>query len=327
VALIGQWRYSLHTDKLTATMQLAQRVYAVAQAQNDAALLVGGDRALAVTFYFRGEFEAARRHLRRGVEGWRSAAGVPSSVEELDAPVVSCLSFKAVCEWHLGEIGACRATMAEAISLAKALNDLPALAVALYFAGALAQFEGHRAEVERRASELMELSTRLHFAHWRAVGAVLGGWARSASGETVEGLAWIEEGIEGWRAPGSMLLLPYWLALKAEALNFAGRTSEALVAVQEAEALAERSGEHWWRAELYRLRGVFLATLGADEAQIEAAFHQAVGTAERQNSISLRKRAEASHAEYRRQRGSRQTPVQERPPAGSCDLRLGWGLQ
>jgi hypothetical protein len=26
VALMGQWRYSLNTDKLTATMQLAERV-------------------------------------------------------------------------------------------------------------------------------------------------------------------------------------------------------------------------------------------------------------------------------------------------------------
>ena len=33
--LIGQWRYSLYTDKLTATMQIAKRVYSLAQEQND----------------------------------------------------------------------------------------------------------------------------------------------------------------------------------------------------------------------------------------------------------------------------------------------------
>ena len=41
VALIGQWRYSLLTDKLSATMQIAKRVYSLAQEQNDAALMVG----------------------------------------------------------------------------------------------------------------------------------------------------------------------------------------------------------------------------------------------------------------------------------------------
>jgi hypothetical protein len=35
VTLIGQWRYSLFTDKLSATMQIAKRVYSLAQEQND----------------------------------------------------------------------------------------------------------------------------------------------------------------------------------------------------------------------------------------------------------------------------------------------------
>src|SRR5262249_11647507 len=51
VALIGQWRYSLHTDKLTATMQIARRVYSLAQVQKDSALLIGAYRALACTLY------------------------------------------------------------------------------------------------------------------------------------------------------------------------------------------------------------------------------------------------------------------------------------
>ena len=35
----------------------------------------------------------------------------------------------------------------------------------------------------------------------------------------------------------------FYLALKAEALHLADRTSEALEAIEEAEALVERSGE------------------------------------------------------------------------------------
>ena len=56
-ALIGQWRYSLVTDKLTATMQIAKRVYSLAQEQNDSALMIGAYRALAVTLYYLGDFE------------------------------------------------------------------------------------------------------------------------------------------------------------------------------------------------------------------------------------------------------------------------------
>src|SRR5580692_6981354 len=35
VALIGQWRYSIQTDKLSAARQIAERVYSFAQQQND----------------------------------------------------------------------------------------------------------------------------------------------------------------------------------------------------------------------------------------------------------------------------------------------------
>ena len=50
--------------------------------------------------------------------------------------------------------------------------------------------------MERLASDLIELSTRQNFAHWLAVGEILRGWARSASGDTAEGISWIEDGIE-----------------------------------------------------------------------------------------------------------------------------------
>ena len=66
----------------------------------------------------------------RGIQIWRSA-GVQSPVEEVNAPAVTCLCYEALSEWHFGEIASCQATMAEAISLAKELNDMHALAVAL----------------------------------------------------------------------------------------------------------------------------------------------------------------------------------------------------
>src|SRR5271157_2305250 len=150
-ALISQWRYSVWTDKLKATMQIAERVYSLAQEQNDARLMMGAYRVLASTLYFLGDFETARQYVMRGLEIWRSG-GVQCQAEEVSAPAVNCLCFKALTEWHFGEIASCKATMAEAIPLARELNDMPALAVALYFAWHLAHFEGNRAEAERLAS-------------------------------------------------------------------------------------------------------------------------------------------------------------------------------
>jgi adenylate cyclase len=143
--------------------------------------------------------------------------------------------------------------------------------------------------VERLAGDLIELSTRHNFAHYLAMGAVLRGWARSVSGDAVEGVSWIEDGIEDLRAAGSIMTLLSLLALKAEALHLADRTPEALEAIKEAEVLVERTEGRWWCAELYRLRGVFLAAIGAEEREIEASFCAAIGTAKEQKSGFPRK--------------------------------------
>jgi len=303
VSLVGQWRYSLMTDKLTAAMQIAKRVYSLAQEQNDCALMMGACRPLAATLYFMGDFEAAREYAMHGVQMWRSGS-VQSPVEEVMSPAVICLCYEALCEWHLAQIASSQAKIAESMSLARELNDTHALALALYFAGCLGCFKRNPSEVERFASDLIELSTRQNFAFWLAIGSVLRGWPRSASGETAEGLSWIEDGIKDLRATGSMLWMQYLLALKAETLFIADRPPEALKAIREAEALAERSEERWWCAELHRLRGVFLTALGADEMQIEASFRAAIRIANEQKSVSLEKRAEATYAEYRRQKAS-----------------------
>ena len=134
LALMGQWRYSLITDKLTATMQIAERVYSLAQEQNDSALMI---RSLSRFGSARSTFWAIsspRDNTRCVVfrSGAREAYSLRS--EEVDAPAVACLCYEALSEWHFGEIASCQATMAEAISLAKELNDMHALALALNWA-------------------------------------------------------------------------------------------------------------------------------------------------------------------------------------------------
>jgi serine/threonine protein kinase/tetratricopeptide (TPR) repeat protein len=307
-ALLGQWRHFLLTGKLATAMQMAKRVHALAKDQNRPSLAVGAYFALAGTLYYLGDFDSARENANRGVQLWRSG-GSSSLVQEVSAPAVSCLCYEALCAWHFGEIPFSRATITEAIALAKELNDTYALALALFHAAFLAQFERNHLEVQRLASDLIELSTRQSFAVWLSGGEVFRGWAHSTSGRSAEGLAWIEDGLRGYCAAGSMLSMSYALALKAECFHLADRTPEALATIQEAEELIESSGERWWGAELHRLRGVFLTTMGGDETQIEDSFRTAIRVARELKSTSLAMRAEATYAEFPRRKGERYLPL------------------
>ena len=69
--------------------------------------------------------------------------------------------------------------------------------------------------------------------------------------------------------------------------------------------MVETSEARWWCAELQRLRAVFLTAMGADETEIEVSFCEAIRIAKEQKSTSLAKRAEATYAEYRRQKAER----------------------
>jgi tetratricopeptide (TPR) repeat protein len=300
VALMGQWRYSLNVNRLTTTKQIAERVYSLAQKQNDPSLMMGACHALAATLHFMGNFGEARKHATLGVQIWRSGAA-QSSVEDVETAAVTCLCYQALADWHFGETASSQATMAEAMSLAKESNDMHGLAVLLCYAAGLCYVESKPAEAERLAAELIQLSTRQHFTYWMAIGTAFRGWALSASGDVAQGILWIEDAIRDHLA-GSRLSMPVFLAMKAEALYLADRAADALEAIKQAEAIVEISEERRWCAELSRLRGMLLATLGADENQIEASFRTAIRIAREQKSRPLVTRAEETYAEYRRQK-------------------------
>jgi len=196
---MGQWLFSLHTDKPATTMQIAERVHTLAKEQNDPAIMLGAYRALAVTRYYLGDFEPARQYAMVGVKLWRSGA-VQSPIEQVNPPAVICRCYAALCEWHLGETASCQTAMAGAISLANELSDAYALAEALFFATTLGHFKRNNAcEVERLASDLIEVCTRHHFALYLAGGEILRGWEQSTSGDSAVGIGCIEDGIRDWR--------------------------------------------------------------------------------------------------------------------------------
>ena len=59
---------------------------------------------------------------------------------------------------------------------------------------------------------------------------------------------------------------------------------------------------------------MFLAAVGAGKTQIEASFGEAIRIAWEQKSVSLEKRAEATYAEFRRQKLSESGGRGFRPP-------------
>ena len=125
------WRYSLVTDKITAAMQIAKRVYSLAQEQNDPAIIIGGCNGFASTLYFLGDFEAARHYAT--TRSSALALGKCSTFRwtRFLSPLSAVWPLKpARVAFRRNPL--LQADMAEAISVAKELNDMKALALALW---------------------------------------------------------------------------------------------------------------------------------------------------------------------------------------------------
>jgi predicted ATPase len=139
---------------------------------------------------------------------------------------------------------------------------------------------------------------------WAAQGKILRGRVLAEQGHASEGIAQIQQGLTAYQATGSALLQPYFLALWSEAHQRAGQAEAGLTVLAEALRLVDHTGERWYQAELYRLKGELLLDLAA-ERSTEAALcmQQALAVARQQQTKSLELRAALRLARLWQQQG------------------------
>jgi tetratricopeptide (TPR) repeat protein len=300
---INHWRYSLVTNNLMTTQELAKEVYHLTQDLHDLALTVGAYRALSTSAYFRGTFEPAQKYAQQGIDLWYSQEEIPTEVEEVTAPIVTCLAIEAMVRWQRGFPEQARAQVHKAVSVARDLSDMNALSVALFLTSYINQFCRLPEEAMKSTRELIEVCEAQGIVLWLAAGKVVRGWALAALGQIRDGLLLIDQGMRNWRQTGAETSVQYFLYLKAETLIRLGRSKEALALLEEAEAFANKLNEHWWLCELYRMKGEILLRENAPPDLAEWSFDLALNVARSKGSRSLELRAALSIGRLWRKQG------------------------
>ena len=90
--------------------------------------------------------------------------------------------------------------------------------------------------------------------------------------------------------------MPYYLGMLGDAYTQLGRFEDALLAFNEALAVAERNDDRFQEAELHRLKGELHLAKSNDQAAAEGCFRTAIETARRQQSKAWELRATMSLA-------------------------------
>jgi predicted ATPase/class 3 adenylate cyclase len=233
--------------------ELSEQCLRLAQSAQDPALLLEAHYILGETLYYLGEGALAQTHLEQAMALY--APHQPHHPWVWTDRGVAGLTRAAALLGLFGYPDQALQRSHEALALAQELSHPHSLAWALWYA---AIFHEQRREVQatqERAEEMIGLSTKQGFPLWVMLGTIVQAWVLTQQGKVEEGIAQMRRSMAAYRATGMEVGRPYLLALLAEAYGKVRQAEEGLTMLTEALAVADKSGERFYEAELYRLKG------------------------------------------------------------------------
>jgi len=292
----GWWRLSMN---FRTGQERADKLLALAQNLGDPGLLMQAHHCLWATMFMLGNQSGCYQHIIEGLELYdeerhRAHASVYGGH---DARVCGH-GEAALALWLLGFPDQALARVRVANDCARVLSHAGSVAHAMDIRVMLHHYLRNGDKVRTIAEAMIAFGEEKGFPDYVAKGIFFGGWALITLNRADAGLADLLKGIEMQRAIGTKEDFPVYFDMLAEAYRIGGQGEQALTQLDEAFAVADESGIHYWDAELHRRKGEVLCSLGEDrEREAEACFRKALEIAGEQKAKSLELRAVMSLAQ------------------------------
>jgi predicted ATPase len=304
--LRGLWDCYLVRAEHRRAYELAEQLFSLAQRKQEPILLMEGHWAMGETLYSLGELLQAQEHQEETITRYNLDAYQAYGFRAVQDPGLSSRYFNAATLWLLGYPDSALKQITDTLALAQELSYPFDLASTFFFAGILHQFRRQPEGVQARAEAVLALAEKYGFTLLSSWGTILRGWALTQQGQGEAGVEQLHRGLAAFQATGAGAGQPHYLALLAEAYRQVGHPEKGLRALDEALTVVDKSGESWWEAELYRLKGeLLLDRLNRNGSQPDAVaesetcFEQALQIAHRQQAKSLELRAGMSLYRWR----------------------------
>jgi TOMM system kinase/cyclase fusion protein len=307
--LVGLWNFSFVRGACQTACDVGEQLLTLAQSDQDRQRLLRAHAALGEILFHTGQLISARAHLEQGIALYDPVQHHSHAVQ---IPTVACLAYAAWALWHLGYAEQALQRSHEACTLAEELSHPLSLSIALDFTGHVHQFRREVQAARKHAEAAFAIAHEQGFPFWESSAMILRGWALALEGNSHEGMVQLREGLVAFRATGAEIQQPSWLALLAEAYGHVGQVDAGLRAVAEGLAVLQQTGERYYEAELYRLRGELLWQQPTRQKWLEAeqSLLQAVDVARQQQAKSWELRAAVSLSRLWQLQGKR-TEVRE----------------
>lgn len=302
-SLLGLWSYYELRAEYSTAYELGERLLSVAQTAQDPDLLVDAHAALGETLFYQGDLRNAHEHQEQA-----RALYIPDRHRAhvitygVDPGYVLTLSTWSL--WYLGFPDQASTRSRDTLALDKKISHPISLAFTLTATSIVGQLLHDVQLAEECADAAIKLSLERGFPFYLVWGDILQGWARAEQGNIYEGIAQITKALATYQATGTEFGCSYFLALLATAHGRAGQPQAGLDALIDALAMVNRTGEHFYEAELYRLKGTLTLQCPEEDRQdsfvqqeAQACFQEAISIARQQGAKSLELRATVSLAQ------------------------------
>jgi len=299
---------------------VARRQYADAYAQGKAiltlaeqastemkpVLVVEGHYVLGATAFWKGEFLQSQDHFEQALIAYdvqRHAVHIALYTQD---PGVICLIRLAHLLWFLGYPQMAQQKCTEALAQARKLAHPYSLGYALNFAHFLYNDLRDRTLAQSLVDEIIAVGQKHAQQLWLAVGLVVQGHLLVEHGAIEAGIVQLRAGLRAYESTKQDVHRPYVLAMLAQAQTQADSPEQGLSTLDEALATVNFYEDHWYEAELYRLKGELLDKTKTVPSIVEACFQQAYTLARAQHAKSLELRAAMSLSRFWQRQGKRE---------------------
>jgi predicted ATPase/DNA-binding winged helix-turn-helix (wHTH) protein len=303
--LWGLWTFHMLKAELSTALEIASEFLRLAERVSYPGVAMRGHWAMEITSTHQGNFGLALEHFHKALSLFDPDQDRDDAFVNALNPAVAMRCFAGWSLWFKGHPDRALDRIQEAVALARDLSEPHGLAHALLFAAVLHQLRRERPSVQQYAEAAIALAAEHQLAFYGAMARIVRGWALIGRGNDEHAAEQMRQGLAEWQGTGAQLMLPHFLALLAEALAPTSQDDPGLRALDEALVLAESTGERWYQAELYRVKGERLLTRARDSVSVEAAescFEQSLAIARGQEALSAELRAAMSLARLHRDR-------------------------
>jgi class 3 adenylate cyclase/tetratricopeptide (TPR) repeat protein len=304
--LTSLFQVYLQQGRLRAAGELAEESLRLAEELKDPVFLSSVHHNAGEACAWSGELARAQVHFERAIalhdgKQHQSVAWIGTDPWILSSGVLA---------WIESFIGKPDQALKRSLSVVARARDeqfrLFELAVARGVACIVRQYRREENLTLEAAEAAVALCSEQGFEEILGISRFTRGWALSELGQGEAGIREIAAGITGYRATGGRLFLSWPLGLLAWAHAKIGQMEKAFTFLAEAFEVVNQNEEHFYEAELLRLKGEFLLKRPASDEEAAASFRQAVSVSRHQSTKTWELRATTSLAHLLQNQGKKE---------------------